>query len=130
MALQIVSSIDNSSYLLCKEGYFGKHLQERSYEVKSITLKDSSNRQDIARMSPHRKRLPFHAFIVLVIFFLMVTGWGIILHGQVSGIWYQMKYPQCQVKLQQLDIREIGDGKCNGGLYNRYECGFDGGGEQ
>ena len=74
--------------------------------------------------------LPFHSIIVLVVFSCMVTGWGIILNQQRRGVFYEMKYPQCQVKQQGFNITSIGNGKCDGGLFNRFECGFDGGGKQ
>lgn len=57
----------------------------------------------------------------------MNFGWMYIVWGQTTGLFYENKYPQCQVKLQGLDFRKIGDGICDGGLYNRYECDFDGG---
>ena len=130
-----MSSIDNIIFSLCSEGFFGKHLRERSDEVKRIALKDGTelDRSPRNASSPQHKKmrlpLPFHSLIVLLVFFCMVSGWGIILHRQVSGIFYTMKYPQCQVKQQGYNITNIGDGKCDGGLYNRYECGFDGGGK-
>ena len=56
-----------------------------------------------------------------------------VLNGQLSGAFsnmvYEREYPQCQVKQQGFNITNIGDGKCDGGLYNRFECAFDGGGK-
>ena len=126
MALQIISSIDNIVYTLCTLGFFGIELHKQAEAVKKVPLVKSEHTSSYKLF----QYVSLHTLIVLVSLMSMTVGWGIILRGQWSGAFYRMKYPQCQVGLQGLDITMIGDGKCDGGLYNRYECGFDGGGKR
>jgi len=129
LALQVVSNIDDITFWLCLQGYFGKLLQRKSDEVTKITLKDFTQVEEpTTKVLKTKFVLPsFHALISVLVYFAMVTGWAFVLYGQETGKFYDVKYPQCQVKLQKDDIKKIGDGKCDGGLFNRYECGFDGG---
>ena len=103
-------------------------------EVKNLVLEDGFNQPATNVSSSQNKKMrlplpPLQSLIAMIVFFCMVTGWGLILRGQISGVFYEMKYPQCQVQQQGFNITNIGDGKCDGGLYNRYECAFDGGGK-
>ena len=120
LALQIVSNIDDVSYWLCTQGFFGRVLQEQSHKVKKITLIDRSLEEDTTETEgttlnniiwKRRLRTHLHTLISLILFLCMVIGWGVILNWQVSGTFYRMKFPQCQVQLQGYNITNIGDGK-------------------
>jgi len=124
LALQVVSSLDNYCFWLCTQGFFGKYLQERTNQLKNLTLTDSTSPTSSSSVLPS---LPLQTVVMVGMLLCMNFGWMYIIWGQTTGLFYNQKYPQCQVKLQGFDFRKIGDGICDGGLYNRYECDFDGG---
>ena len=49
-----------------------------------------------------------------------------IVQGQVSGRFFRMQYPNCEIP-NRSDFTKIKDGICDGGSFDTYGCGFDGG---
>lgn len=115
-ALILISEIDNIAFRLASRRYFGKRMRKEADRIGQIRLVDDSDARVFC--------IPMRLFAVLLIFTTMVGGWSYFVHGQRSGKFLKIRYPDCQVKNHSL----IKDTKChNFGDYNTKECGYDGG---
>jgi len=113
-ALTVISFIDNASFRLCIEGIFGTILQAYAVGASTVKLKQQKN----SKHQKHQRYLV--AFVTLCMYFV----WGVYVRGQISHSFFYAKYPNCPISGD--DISRIGNGECDGGLYNRVECDFDG----
>ena len=119
-AMQVISELDNVGFYLCNHGYFGDALKRDSNAPKEIKIVDSAPKLICG--------LPLRPVVFFGLFLLMncVFVGSIVVH-QLDGTFFSMRYPNCDVGIDQ--IHKINNGMCNNGLPNTFQCGFDGGGE-
>ena len=118
-AMQVISELDNAVFHLSNHGYFGTALEKDTKTAKSIKVRD--------KMQKICFGLPLRLVILIGLSIVMITTFinGVVI-GQVDGTFFQKKYPNCMIR-NTTQIASMGDGKCNGGLTNTFQCGFDGG---
>jgi hypothetical protein len=117
-AMQVISDIDNVASSLASHGFFGYALKRDSDTAKRIEVKDKVRKICFG--------LPLRPIVMMSLLIIMMgTFVGLVVIGQVNGTHFEQKYPNCKVRIEQ--INNITDGKCNGGLQNTFQCGFDGG---
>jgi hypothetical protein len=116
-AMQLIAEIDNVAFWLANQGYFGSNIKDDTIQAKKVRVKDEVARTCFG--------LPLGPIVLLLLFLFMLAGFVLIMYGQKSGAFFRDVYPSCPIK--QSDIVRIGDGKCDGGVFNTVQCGFDGG---
>jgi len=117
-ALQIISQIDNVFFSLGEHGFFGHAIQMKTRQAKDAPVPDRLP-------SFCRNSLPIHLVITVILFVGMIAGWSYFVIGQENGTIFSTKYPNCEIKTNELV--KIGDGTCDGGVFNTIQCDFDGG---
>ena len=118
-AMQVISELDNAAFHLSNHGYFGAALKKDAKISKSIKIRDKVQKICFG--------LTLRPLILLSLLIVMMTIFvnGIAL-GQINGDFFKKKYPNCAIR-DKSEIASMGDGKCNGGLPNTFQCGFDDG---
>ncbi len=117
-AMQVISELDNMAFWLAENGYCGKSLARKTKLVKRVRLSDDDHTNQCATT--------VRFSVIGVIFLAMLTGWGYIVYGQVSGSYFFLKFPNCPIT-DTARISKFNDGICHGGAGNSVECKFDGG---
>ena len=64
--------------------------------------------------------LPFHSFITVLFFVAILSDWMYMIYFQMTCMFFANKYPNCDIPNKQ--INRIGDGKCDGGIFNSVQC--------
>lgn len=116
-AMQLISEFDNMMFWLALHGYMGTSLSASAKQARKIRVHD-----DVIKAYGG---IPLRTIILLLIGSLMISGWSYIVHGQVTGQYFDLKYPTCN--LTEGEIFNMGNGKCDGGNANSIACGFDDG---
>ena len=117
-AMQVISELDNVAFLLARHGFFGFALKRDTGAAKEIKLVD---RVPVICGLPLRPILLFGLLFVMNSVFI-----GLVVIGQLNGTFFSKKYPNCRIKKELSQITMINDGRCNNGLFNTFQCGFDG----
>jgi hypothetical protein len=116
--MHFISEFDNIAFYVATHGFFGVILKRDTNECKKIKIIDST--------SNHFCRVPIRLIMLLFVLIVMLsTYFSVVVVGQSSGTLMRLKYPTCEVRADE--ISKIGDGKCNGGVHNSFQCGFDDG---
>jgi hypothetical protein len=115
-ALFFVSGIDNVIFFCANAGYFGRKVgrQAQATTEKAIV--------DIKKWS-----FKVRSFVVIIIGILMITALSFVVYGQLSGNYFEKRYPDCDVKDNVTAISNMTNGICDGGVLNTLGCAFDGG---
>jgi hypothetical protein len=121
-ALFFVSEIDNIVFRMTEQRFFGNDLKERSDRVKKVLVEDKAV---IVGANACCRGINFRFMILFSLFATMVSIWGNVIQGQVSGKFFGEKYPFCSIERISI-ISEFGDGFCDR-FFNTNVCGFDGG---
>jgi len=116
-AMQLISELDNMMFWLALHGYAGISLMEGAKRAQKVRIKD-----DVVKS---KCGIPLRTMVLVVLFLFMITGWTYIVYGQISGTFFYMKYPHCDIPKSK--IPSMGDGICNGGDQNSVGCYFDDG---
>jgi hypothetical protein len=111
-AMQVISELDNMAFWLSENGYCGKDLAKKTKMVKRVRLPEDS--------LSHRSATYIRMSILGFIFVVLLGGWGYIVHGQISGAYFFLKFPNCPVK-DPIRIKKFNDGVCHGGVGNSIE---------
>jgi len=115
-AMQIIAEIDNAMFWLADLGYFGSRLKNDCMEIKRLRFTDYIRNICCG--------LQLRPLIMLIIFLSTIVVFIPITFQQARGLYFYDKYPNCLVQPNQ--IFKFGDGNCDGGLFNTFECAFDG----
>jgi hypothetical protein len=115
-AMLVISKLDNIAFTMANHGYFGQILQEDTEKVKAKKFKDSS---------PACGMVPIRSIILSIPIILMIGCFSSIAIGQRSGDYFELKYPNCAI--HEDSLFRIKNGVCDGGIYNTFQCGYDGG---
>eukprot|EP00979_Chaetoceros_neogracilis_P016347 scaffold7784_cov175-Chaetoceros_neogracile.AAC.1 len=115
-ALFFVSGIDNVIFFCANAGYFGQKVgrQTQATTKKAIV--------DVKKWS-----FKVRSIVVIIIGILMITALSFVVYGQLSGNYFVLKYPDCDVTNNVTAISKMTNGICNGGELNTLGCAFDGG---
>jgi hypothetical protein len=117
-AIQIVAELDNAAFWLADHGYIGNSLKDDCSLAKRIKIIDLAPPKFLG--IPLRPVLLISILIILFGFFMPIAI------GQASSVYFSYKYPTCLIN-DKVKIKHFGDGICDGGVLNTYDCGFDGG---
>lgn len=117
-AMHIISFIDNAFFVLAEQGYFGRTICKGAKEAKDVQVQD--NFPLICK-----NVLPLQSIITIILLGGMVVGWSFIVIEQQKGEIFKREYPNCAIAVDQLS--RVGDGTCDGGVFNTVQCNFDGG---
>ncbi len=120
-ALLIISEIPEVFFGIARFGFLGNDFYDATLMVEET---------EIAYEFDFGKTIfgiyfPARAVIFCTLVMCMCTAVGLFLEGQISGKYFFDRYPYCTIPV--LNISNIGDGKCEGGIYNTIDCDFDGG---
>eukprot|EP00979_Chaetoceros_neogracilis_P016375 scaffold7864_cov158-Chaetoceros_neogracile.AAC.4 len=115
-ALFFVSSIDNVVFLCASAGLFG---QKVGCQAQATTEKVIA---DVQKWS-----FKVRSFVVIIIGSIMIIFLSTVTYGQVSGNYFERKYPNCIVEDESVAISKMMNGVCDGGELNTLGCAFDGG---
>ena len=115
-ALFFVSTIDNAIFVCAHAGYFGQEVGRLAQAPTEKPIVDGQKWSFKAR-----------SIVVIIIGSLMVASLSYLSYGQLSGNFFEQKYPDCVVTDVVAAISKITNGKCDGGELNTLECAFDGG---
>ena len=118
-ATQVISELDNVVFHLSNHGYFGVTLRKDTKSAKDIKVQDKV--QVVCFGLSLRPIMLWGLLFVMIIIFVN----GIVI-GQMNGSFFEKKYPNCNIR-DKNEIARMGNGECNGGLPNTFQCGFDGG---
>lgn len=79
------------------------------------------------RCQQNQLRLQKKHVFFLVLLFVIIGTFDRLLDflSQADGFFMSAQYPDCEVRMSE--IHKLGDGMCNGGVYNSFQCNFDGG---
>jgi len=116
-AMQLISELDNMMFWLALHGYVGTELATSAKQAIKIKIHDN--------MTKAYGGVPLRTIILLVICMAMIGCWGFFVYGQVSGKFFALKYPKCNIRDD--DILKLNNGVCDGGYLNTIACGFDDG---
>jgi len=116
-AMYIISDLDEIAFELAKNGYFGKKLTKDAYFVQNLQLED--------QIATSCFFIPLRPLILSAVFLITLGSFIPVAYNQVNGKYFRDKFPNCAI--EAADIVKIGNGQCDGGLFNSFECGFDGG---
>ena len=116
-ALQVISFVDNVAFMLAKNGFLGNKLAAKTKRTIDLEIVDNNATTCCS--------LPIHSFIAILFFAGILTGWLYVVYAQIFGIFFANTYPNCDIPNEQ--IHRIGDGKCDGGIFNSVQCALDGG---
>jgi hypothetical protein len=119
-AVQIVAEIDNVAFWLADNGYFGTRLRHDCMDLKRLQILDEDQSYQMGCC-----RLLLRPFILFSLFLMMIGAFIPTVQGQISGRYFTQKYPNCRIP--DGEYHKIGDGVCKGGVFNTFECAFDGG---
>jgi hypothetical protein len=109
----VISQIDNLVFtFVVKNGLFGLESEKKADEITMrIVIVDITTRRGKYRMN---------VLIISCIYFVAVISWIVILVLQLNGTTARAR--GCNV-----DLSQLGDGKCDGGSYNTQVCEWDAG---
>jgi hypothetical protein len=116
-AMQLISEFDNMMFWLALHGYMGTKLAGAAKQARKIKIHD-----DVIKAYGG---IPLRTLILMFVCGTMIGCWGYIVNGQVSGKFFSLKYPLCDI--DQITLQSMGDGVCDGGYLNTRACGFDDG---
>ena len=123
-ALFFVSEIDDYIFKIAAHGYLGNGLKERTVRVKKVRIE--VHEENDADSGDCKYWYYIKAGVLGALIATMIGFAGYIVRGQVSGRFFRMQYPKCEIP-DRSDITKINDGICDGGSFDTYHCGFDGG---
>eukprot|EP00979_Chaetoceros_neogracilis_P010426 scaffold2462_cov190-Chaetoceros_neogracile.AAC.1 len=115
-ALFFVSAIDNVIFFCANTGYFGQKVGRQAQATTKESIIDG-------------KKWSFKARIIVVIIIgsIMIAALSTVTYGQVSGNYFKLQYPDCDVTDNVTAISKMKNGICDGGELNTLGCAFDGG---
>lgn len=120
-AMSVIAELDNIAFWFAEHGYFGDTIMADSEKVQKVKLEDKIIGIRLGRFCVFNLRMA----LLLVLFFITVSGFVPVAIMQISGRYFSMEYPGCNIPAT--DISSINDGVCDGGIQNSYACRFDGG---
>ncbi len=117
-AMSVIAELDNVAFWFAGQGYAGDVIMKDTVKIREVEV-DSLERRKLIGIN-------LRPFLFIALLMVMIGGFTPIIIGQTNGDFFHLKYPNCAIKsTEQIDM--IGNGVCDGGYINRYECGFDGG---
>ena len=81
--------------------------------------------EDKAKKIPFLGHLHLRSVMFVVLLVVIMVAFSFVAILQSSGYYFKQKYPLC--KIPNKDIQKLGNGICNGGFLNTFQCGFDDG---
>ncbi len=118
-ALLIISEISEIFFTLASFGFLGEKVEDATELVQEIEVEDKLIVKPICGIT-----IPARLVVCVTLVAIMMGAVGFFLEGQRSGRYFKTRYPYCAISVA--DIPKIGDGKCEGGIYNTIGCDFDG----
>ena len=122
-ALFFVSGIDNIIFFCANAGYFGKKV---GHQAQATTEK--------AILDVKKWSFKVRSIVVIIIGILMITALSFVVYGQLSGNYFVLQYPDCDVTDNVTGVTDnvtaiskMTNGICDGGELNTLGCAFDGG---
>jgi len=115
-ALFFVSTIDNVIFFCATAGYFGHKVGRQAQVTTEKVIVDVKKWSFIVR-----------SFVVIIIGSFMISALSTVTYGQVSGNYFILQYPNCNVTDNGTAISKMMNGVCDGGELNTLGCAFDGG---
>eukprot|EP00979_Chaetoceros_neogracilis_P005577 scaffold1017_cov147-Chaetoceros_neogracile.AAC.1 len=115
-ALFFVSTIDNVIFFCATAGYFGQKVGRQAQVTTEKVI------VDVKKWS-----FQVRSFVVIIIGSLMISALSTVTYGQVSGNYFILQYPDCDVTDNATAISKMMNGICDGGELNTLGCAFDGG---
>lgn len=119
-AMGIIAEIDNIAFWYVESGFVGESIRNDAHKVKNVKVNDQT-----MRVGGLFSFLRLRTVIFLMLLVIMISSFTFVAHRQSSGFYLNLKYPACGIALE--DLRQLGDGECNGGFFNSFQCGFDDG---
>ena len=116
-ALYFISELDDMLYFVARIGYLGSGPKQATERVEKVKVKD--------KVTELCCGIPLRSVALFLLAASMIGGWAALAIGQDSGRYFNLKYPDCTIPVER--VRDVNDGKCDGGILNSMECGFDGG---
>mmetsp|Transcript_4198 Transcript_4198/g.5469 ORF Transcript_4198/g.5469 Transcript_4198/m.5469 type:complete len:522 (+) Transcript_4198:106-1671(+) len=110
VAVLLIAEMDRIAFIFASRGYFGPNIHQDTEMVKNTNVE-----------SPMSMVL-WERLAIGVPIVLLIIGWFGIMIGQDNGIFFYMKYPNCNI--DKGEIKHAGNGVCDG-LLNSMECDFD-----
>ena len=118
-AMGVIAEIDNIAFWFADSGYVGDSIRKDANNVREIQIEDKTIKARILGFLHLRSAM----FLILLV--VMITSFSFVAYRQDNGHYFKQKYKACDIPREQ--IRLLGDGICNGGFMNSYQCGFDDG---
>lgn len=114
-AMQLIAELDNVAFWLANHGYFGSALKQDTEVAKSVRVDD--------RVPKICFGLSLRPVLLIIILTTRMGCFCPIIVGQTSNRFFHEKYPHCHIKDEE--IHHLGNGMCENGIMNSYQCGFD-----
>ena len=115
-ALFFVSAIDNVVFFCANTGYFGQKVGRQAQATTEKVIVDGK-----------KWSFQVRSFVVIIIGSIMISALSTVTYGQLSGNYFILKYPDCDVTDNVTAISKMTNGICDGGELNTLGCAFDGG---
>eukprot|EP00979_Chaetoceros_neogracilis_P013875 scaffold4135_cov177-Chaetoceros_neogracile.AAC.2 len=115
-ALFIVSTIDNVVFFYATAGFFGQKVGRQAQATTEKVIADVK-----------KWTFKVRPIVMIIIGSIMIIALSTVTYGQVSGNYFEQKYPDCAVTDNVAAISNMKNGICDGGELNTLGCDFDGG---
>jgi hypothetical protein len=115
-ALFIVSTIDNVVFFYATAGFFGQKVGRQAQATTEKVIADVK-----------KWTFKVRPIVMIIIGSIMIIALSTVTYGQVSGNYFEQKYPDCAVTDNVAAISNMTNGICDGGELNTLGCAFDGG---
>lgn len=119
-AMSVIAELDNIAFWFAEHGYVGDIIMQDSGKVQKVKIEDKILSIKLGRFCVFNLRM----LLLLIMLLVMVAGFVPVVISQISGEYFKMKLPDCNIPPWK--IPSINDGVCNGGIQNTFMCDFDG----
>jgi hypothetical protein len=125
-ALFIIAELDNFSYSVIKDGYFGTIFEEETKHADQVNYQIEKRIYYSPEIRGYRIRI--QSLVLLVFVVIMLSTWAYVASYQTSGSYFSELVKTCDVFRSNEDIKYKfwGDGTCDPRLFTE-ECDYDGG---
>ncbi len=121
-ALMVLCSVDTIFFILARNGYLTEMAQTKARECENVHVHNTT-----FSLCGTRKKITLRGILMFLTLVSMVTGWALVVKGQLSGSFLQQAYPYCNIDAMVIDDEiQLGNGKCDIAL-NIAGCNFDAG---
>ena len=116
-AMSIIAEIDDIAFWFADSGYVGNVIRKDAKRVREVQFEDNTKKTRFFGL------IQLRSVMFLVLLVVMMSAYTFVAFRQNSGYYFEQKYPHCAIPIE--DMRKLGDGSCDGGIMNTYQCGFD-----